>query len=66
LATTYKAAAKALSDDLIFSYYVEGCMEGCMRNYIIRYFPLTPGAKLIAYFDTQFAMINKGCASHGR
>ena len=41
-------------------------MEGCMRDYIIMYFPLTPGAKLIAYFDTQFAMINKGCASHGR
>jgi hypothetical protein len=40
-----------------------------MRDYIIMYFPLTPGAKLIAYFDTQFAMIikgKKGCASHGR
>eukprot|EP01043_Picozoa_sp_COSAG02_P009115 COSAG02_NODE_304_length_25204_cov_11.025095_21_plen_163_part_00 len=24
-----------------------------------------PGAKLIAYFDTQFAMIDKGCASSG-
>jgi hypothetical protein len=24
-----------------------------------------PGAKLLAYFDTQFAMINKGCASSG-
>ena len=34
---------QALSDDLIFSYYVAGCMEGCMRAYIIRYFPLTPG-----------------------
>jgi hypothetical protein len=28
---------RALSDDLIFSYYVGGCMEGCMRDFIIRY-----------------------------
>ena len=34
---------RALSDDLISSYYVEGCMEGCMRDYMIKYFPLTPG-----------------------
>jgi hypothetical protein len=32
---------QALSDDIIFSYYVGGCMEGCMSAYIIRYFPLT-------------------------
>ena len=31
-----------MSDNLIFSYYVEGCMQGCMRAYIIRYFPLSP------------------------
>jgi hypothetical protein len=31
--------ARALSDDLIFSSYVEGYMGGCMRACIIRYFP---------------------------
>ena len=30
---------QVLSDGLIFSYYVEVCMEDCMRDYIIRYFP---------------------------
>ena len=32
---------QALSNDLIFSYCVEGCIKGCMRDYIIKYFPLT-------------------------
>jgi hypothetical protein len=35
-------ACSALSDDIITSYYVEVCMEGCMRGYIIRSFPLFP------------------------
>jgi hypothetical protein len=24
---------------VIFSYYAEGCVEACMRDHIIRYFP---------------------------
>jgi hypothetical protein len=36
------ADPQALSGDLISSYYVEDCMEGCMRDCIIRYFPLPP------------------------
>ena len=35
-----EVSPQALSDNLIFSYYAEGCMEGCMRDCIIGYFPL--------------------------
>jgi hypothetical protein len=41
------STAQALSEDLIFSYYVEVCMEGCMGDCIIRDFPLanpSPGS----------------------
>jgi hypothetical protein len=28
---------------------VEGCMEGCMRDYILRYFPQVPASYAIGY-----------------
>jgi hypothetical protein len=38
------APPQALSDDLTISYYAEGWMEGCIRDYMMRCFPPAAGS----------------------
>jgi hypothetical protein len=39
LRSAHHQAVLCLSGVLIFSYFLRGCMEGCMRGGIIRHFP---------------------------